>query len=75
MIVYNYDADLEVSDTCVRSSLLSRVELVFALPLKVVALALTVVNVMSAFVCLCVCLSVRDHIFETSPIFVMLTSL
>jgi len=26
MIVYNYDADLEVSDTCVRSSLL-RVEL------------------------------------------------
>ena len=23
MIVYNYDADLEVSDTCVRSSLLS----------------------------------------------------
>ena len=27
MIVYNYDADLEVSDTCVRSSLLSRVEL------------------------------------------------
>jgi len=28
MIVYNYDADLEVSDTCVRSSLLSWVELV-----------------------------------------------
>ena len=27
MIVYNYDADLEVSDTCVRSSLLSWVEL------------------------------------------------
>jgi len=27
MIVYNYDADLEVSDTCVRSSLLSSVEL------------------------------------------------
>ena len=26
MIVYNYDADLEVSDTCVRSSLLSWVE-------------------------------------------------
>jgi len=26
MIVYNYDADLEVSDTCVRSSLLIRVE-------------------------------------------------
>ena len=26
MIVYNYDADLEVSDTCVRSSLLSSVE-------------------------------------------------
>jgi len=25
MIVYNYNADLEVSDTCVRSSLLSRV--------------------------------------------------
>jgi len=23
MVVYNYDADLEVSDTCVRSSLLS----------------------------------------------------
>jgi len=29
MIVYNYDADLEVSDTCVRSSLLSWVELSF----------------------------------------------
>jgi len=29
MIVYNYDADLEVSDTCVRSSLLSWVELYF----------------------------------------------
>ena len=27
MIVYNYDADLEVSDTCFRSSLLSWVEL------------------------------------------------
>jgi len=27
MIVYNYDVDLEVSDTCVRSSLLSWVEL------------------------------------------------
>jgi len=27
MIVYNYDADLEVSDTCIRSSLLSWVEL------------------------------------------------
>jgi len=27
MIVYNYDADFEVSDTCVRSSLLSWVEL------------------------------------------------
>jgi len=27
MIAYNYDADLEVSDTCVRSSLLSWVEL------------------------------------------------
>ena len=27
MVVYNYDADLEVSDTCVRSSLLSWVEL------------------------------------------------
>ena len=27
LIVYNYDADLEVSDTCVRSSLLSWVEL------------------------------------------------
>ena len=26
MIVYNYDADLEVSDTCVRSSLLSSVQ-------------------------------------------------
>jgi len=26
MIVYNYDADLEVSDTCVRRSLLSSVE-------------------------------------------------
>jgi len=26
MIVYNYDADLEVSDTCVRSSLLSWVD-------------------------------------------------
>ena len=25
MMVYNYDADLEVSDTCVRNSLLSRV--------------------------------------------------
>ena len=28
MIVYNYDADLEVSDTCVRSSLLSWVEFI-----------------------------------------------
>jgi len=27
MTVYNYDADLEVSDTCVRGSLLSLVEL------------------------------------------------
>ena len=26
MIVYNYDADLEVSDNCVRSSLLSSVK-------------------------------------------------
>ena len=31
MIVYNYDADLEVSDTCVRSSLLSWVELSWCL--------------------------------------------
>ena len=35
MIVYNYDADLEVPDTCVRSSLLSWVEMswTFATPL------------------------------------------
>jgi len=34
MIVYNYDADLEVSDTCVRSSLLSWVELLLSCSLE-----------------------------------------
>ena len=32
MIVFNYDADLEVSDTCVRSSLLSWVESILTAP-------------------------------------------
>ena len=34
MIVYNYDADLEVSDTCVRSSLLSWVDTVSSLKIE-----------------------------------------